>query len=255
MRLITNNLTLNSTITASSENIFFPSSNLKNQLRSKKFRSESKSNQWIVFDLGEAKDIDSVVVLLPKENSNYTGNQVIKIQANNSSDFTAPAIDITLDNTKYLQSSYYFSSNQTYRYWRLTVTDPTAPNDYIEIGQVILGKSENLQNAQNGFKFIKNDNTKIQRNDFGTAYADKYPILKQVSLDYNVLYYEEILVIEDIFDRVGSHTAIFVTLDETGDTFNKDHYSIYGLMRNSFTEDHINYRLFNTSGLMITELN
>ena len=254
MRLITTNLVMSSTVTVSSQDIYFPITNLKNQLRSKRFRTTSKTDQWIVNDLGSAKPVDSVIVLLPKEGT-ISSTQVIKIQANATNVWTTPSLDITMTVSEYRQASHYFASDETYRYWRLSITDPSATTNYVEISKLVIGKAEVIQCAQNGFKINYDDYTKNQSNEFGTVYSDIFPTIKTFSLNYNVLTYEEIVQLEDIFIRLGSHNPIFVVLDETDVTFDKDRYSIYGLLSDSFDITHVNYKLFNSSGYKIVELN
>lgn len=257
MRLIADNLILSATITPSTESPFFPASNLQNQLRSKRFRTTSKSTQNIVFDLGSAKDVNSFILLLPKEGDiNLTESATIKIQANASDSWGAPSVDQTLTyDSDYRQLSFFWSSNQSYRYWRLTVSDGSAVADYVEIAKIILGDSVDIPGIQNGFKFDKVDGTKKLSNDYGTGYFDEYPILKTMKFDWKTLTTTEIEVLDQLFEVYGSYTAMYITIDEASTNFNKDRYSIYGTLNNSFGMDHKNYTLFDSSGFTFTELN
>src|SRR5690606_32784234 len=150
MRLVTDNLVLKSIITSSSVDVHFPLENLKNTLRSKRMRTTSNENQWVLFDIGaidlgeesaEVSNVDSVVLLLPKEGTiTFSGSQIIKIQANDTDDWDNPPVDVnlSLDSTR-RQATHYFETPLNYRYWRLTMTDPTSTVDYFEISKVILG--------------------------------------------------------------------------------------------------------------------
>lgn len=257
MRLIANNLVLTSTITPSTESPFFPASNLTNQLRSKRFRTTSKSTQNIVFDFGSAKAVNSFIMLLPKEGTiNLTESATIKIQANATNSWGSPSVDQTLTyDSDYRQLTYFWSSDQTYRYWRLTISDGSAVNDYVEISKVILGDSVDMPGLQNGFNLDKVDGTKKLSNEYGTGYFDEYPILKTMKFNWKTLTTTEIEILDQLFEVYGSHTGMFLTIDETSNTFNKDRYSIYGTLNNSHGMDHINYTLFNSSGFTFTELN
>lgn len=257
MRIISKNLVLTATLTASSENVHFPLENLQNVLRSKRFRSTDKTDFHIIIDLGSIANVDSFIMLLPLEGKvNMTNDAVIKLQANSSDSWDTPAVDLTLEHDVIKrQISHYFSEAQAYRYWRITVNDPTAESNYIEISKLIIGASVTFPNAQNGFKFGKDDGTKITRNDFGTAYADKYPILKTLNLSYKTLLLSEIEVLDNVFNENGNNIPVFITLDETNTLFDKDRYSIYGLMQDTLDMNHVNYNILDSSGLKITELN
>lgn len=256
MRLITDNLVLSSTLTSSTENVNFPLSNLKNILRSKRFRTISNTTQSITIDMGSAKDVDSVILLFAKEgNLTFSGSEVITIQANATDVWTTPSIDQVMTLSQYRQASHYFSTTESYRYWRVTITDPSSSSSYIELGKIVIGKSLDIQCAQNGFIMAYDDNTKRQTNDYGTAYADIFPVIKTMNIDYNVLDYDTITMLENVFLSVGSYIPVFMCLDEMELLFNKDHLSIYGLFSDKFSATHINYNLFNSSGFKITELN
>lgn len=257
MRLIANNLALTATITPSTESPFFPASNLQNQLRSKRFRTTSKTTQNIVFDFGSAKSVNSFVMLLPKEGDiNLTESATIKIQANATNSWGSPSVDQTLTyDSDFRQLSYFWSSNQTYRYWRLTVSDTSAVSDYVEISKVILGVSVDMPGIQNGFKLEKVDGTKKISNEYGTGYFDEYPILKSMKFDWKVLTESEIEILDQLLEVYGSHSAMFLTIDENSTIFDKERYSIYGTLSPSHSADHINYDLFNSSGFTFTELN
>jgi hypothetical protein len=257
MRLIANNLVLSATITPSTESPFFPIENLQNQLRSKRFRTTSKSTQNIVFDFGSAKAVNSFIMLLPKEGViNLTESATIKIQANATNSWGAPSVDQTLTyDSDFRQLTYFWTSDQTYRYWRLTVSDASAASDYVEISKIILGDSVDIPGIQNGFGFDKVDGTKKLSNDYGTGYFDEYPILKSMKFKWKTLTVSEIEILDQLFEVYGSFTGMFLTLDQTSTVFNKDRYSIYGTLSPSHSMNHINYNLLDSDGFTFMELN
>lgn len=256
MRIISKDLVNIATVTASSSEIYLPVTNIQNSLRSKPWRSTSKTDQWVMIDLGSAQDVDSVIILLPINGHKiYSGNQTIKIQANDADSWDSPSIDQALTLSGFDQLTHYFSTAVSYRYWRVTLTDSSALTDYLEIGKVILGKSESVQNCENGFKVEYIDNTKLQKNDFGNVYADLYPTLRRFSMNYNALTTDTVDKLADIFLDHGNHTPLFMVLDETDTVLDKDRYSIYGLITNNFVQNHRSYDIFNGDGYSILELN
>lgn len=258
MRFLSDNyITMDATqISASTENLNFPLSNLKNPLRSKYFRTTSPDDQSIVFDLITTEDINSVVILFPKENGIKLTNAVnIRIQANATNNWTSPAVDqvLSIDNN-YEVISHFFTSNQSYRYWRLFVDDPTNPYGYIEIGMVWIGLSENIQNAQNGFKWVYTDLTKVDKTPFNHRYYDRYPKVTSLEFDYQFLDESQIQVLEDIFRRNGTSEPVLIVLDESEVVFDKDRFLIYGNMNNQFGMSHVRYDIFNQDGMRVEEL-
>jgi hypothetical protein len=244
------------TVTASTSDANFPASNLKNPLRSKRWRSTSVDEQTIVFDLQTTEEINSVVLLWPKiEGIRLTDDVVIKIQANGTNVWTSPSVDqvLTIDND-YSVASHFFSTDQSYRYWRVYIDDPTNTLGYIELGQVWLGKSLDIDNAQNGFKFGLVDRTNVISNEYGHKYFDEYPQTAMLEFSYANIEYEDVQILENAFRTNGSKKPVIVVLDETETVFDKDHYLIYGTMSPQFGFGHVNYNVFNSDGIKIEEL-
>lgn len=259
MRLITTNfVTEDSTdYIASNINPLFPVANLRNNLRSKILRTNDGTTTLdLVFDFHTAEEIDSIVLLWTKENGiRLTGGATLKIQANPTNSWASPAVDqtLTIDNT-YLVATHHFTSNQSYRFWRLLITDVGNPYEYIEIGKLFIGKSEDIEAAQNGFKFKILDGTKRIANDFGHRYYDRYPQKTVLEFSYKFLEYSAIQVLENAFRTNGNNKPVVVVIDESEAVFDKDHYMIYGNMGDVFGETHVRHTLLDQDGLIVEEL-
>lgn len=244
------------TLTASSSDASFPLSNLKNPLRSKRWRSTGVTTENIVFDMVTTEDIDSVVLLWSKEDGIRLSNTaVIKIQANATNVWTSPAVDQTLTiNNTYSVASHYFTSDKSYRYWRILITDPGNPWGYIELGMAWLGKGIDIDNAQNGFQYNITDQSKAMSNDFGHKYIDEYPQVAKLDLGYNFLDYTVVQTLENAYRVNGNRKPVLVALDPVAAVFNKDHFMIYGMMSNKLGLNHVIYNLLGTDGISIEEL-
>jgi len=244
------------TITTSSSDANFPSSNIKHPFRSKRWRATGCTTENLVFDLQTTEEINSVVLLWPKEDGiRLTNSAVIKVQANATNVWTSPAVDQTLTiNNIYSVASHFFSTDQSYRYWRILITDASNPWGYIELGTVWLGKSLEIDNAENGFKYRLLDRTKTTETDFGHKYNDEYPITASLKFNYKYLDYSDIEILENAFRTNGTRKPVLVALDPTSSVYNKDHFLIYGNMGKQFELTHVNYDLFNSEGIEIEEL-
>ncbi len=244
------------TITATSENPNFPVSNLKNPLRSKRWRTTGIDDEAVIFDMQTAEDIDSVVLLWPKEDGiRLTNSVTITIQANATNVWTSPAVTqtLTVDNT-YSIASHYFSSSQSYRYWRLLIDDPTNPDGFIELGMIWLGQGLEIDNAQNGFKYSIMDTSKISENAFNHKYVDEYPQVALLELKYSYFDYDAIRILENAYRINGSRKPVLVVVDPLASVFNKDHITVYGLMTNKLNLNHRFYNVFDPTGVSIEEL-
>lgn len=259
MRLITSNYCTESATVVSGSNInpFYPVSNFKNPSRSKRVRTaDGTTTMAVVFDLITTEAIDSVILLWSKEDGiKLTDTATVKIQANATNNWTSPALDqtITISN-EYVVASHYFTSNQSYRYWRVLITDAGNPWNYIELGQVFLGKSEAVENAQNGFKFKLIDSTNVIQNEFGHKYFDEYPTRSVIEFDYKYLDYSAIQLLENAFRKNGKQKPVVIAIDPEETVFDKDHFMIYGLMGGQFGTNHVKHDLFNAETMVVEEL-
>lgn len=258
MRLMNTNFASEdaTTITASTANSRFPASNLSHPFRSKRWRSTSVTSQWVKFDLATTEAIDSVVLLWPLEDGiRLSGSAVIKIQANATDVWTSPAVDqtLTIDNT-YTLASHFFASDQTYRYWRVTLTDPGNPNGYVELGVVWLGKGLDIPSAQNGFKFGLSDTSKQSDTDFGHRYIDEYPTRASLQFAYSNIDYDDVQTIENAFRTNGVRKPVMVALDPLSTVFDENHFLLYGNFTASFSLSHVVYDVLSVDGISIQEL-
>ena len=207
------------------------------------------SNEGVIFDLVTTEDINSVVLLWPKEDGiQLSASAVVKIQANATNVWSSPSVNQTLTiNNTYETYSHYFSTAQSYRYWRVEITDPANANLYVNLGVVVLGMSESIDSADNGFKYNLIDKSVISRTDYGNEYIDEYPTIANLELNFEVMDYSDIQILEAAYIANGTRKSIFIALDSAATVYNKDHFSIYGKMESNFDVGHINYNLFKTS--------
>lgn len=253
----TNYCTETSTVvTASTEAPSYLASNLQNPLRSKSWRSTAVASESVVFDFQTTEAMDSVVIMWPLENGiRLTDTATIRIQANATNVWTTPSVNQLLTiNNDYSLASHYFATDQSYRYWRVLITDPGNPWGYIEVGQVWIGKALSIQNAENGFKFSINDPSKITMNNYGHRYVDEYPSRNRLEVSYSYLEYAEVQILENAYRVNGVKKPVLMILDPEAVVFNKDHFVLYGLMGSQFGLSHVTYNLFNSDGMGIEEL-
>lgn len=213
------------------------------------------TQEHVLFDLKTTEEIDSIVLLWGKGQYKMSSEAEIRIQASATANFTAPAVDQVLTfNNKFEIASHYFSTPQSFRYWRIVIKDPANPTGYVNLGVVILGQKEELDQMDNGFGYSQSDNSVVTRTDFGQEYADIYPITAQLSLNFQAMEYQMAEKFILLYQRLGVRSPLFVALEPDGVVFDKDCFALYGKFRGSQSLKHNFSTIFDT-GLSIEEVN
>lgn len=206
------------------------------------------TEEWVTFDLQTTEDINSLAILWAKEDGiRLSSSAVIKIQANATDSWSSPSVDETLTiNNTYSIASHYFSTDQSYRYWRISIVDPGNANLYVNLGSIVLGKSITVDCPENGYSFEYRDNSKTQTTDFGNEYVDEYPITTAIEFDYKYFDNTDMSIFDSLFIQNGVKTPVFVVLDETGVIHNKDQVYVYGKLDKKLKFNHVYYDIYNT---------
>jgi len=213
------------------------------------------TQEHITFDMITSEDVDSVCLLWPKEDGiKLSSTAVLKVQANATNSWTSPAVDQTLTiNNTYVVASHFFSTPQSYRYWRIVIIDPTNANLEVTLGVAVIGKSLDIQNPDIGFEFEVADQSKVVTNAFGNQYVDEYPSKSTLSIKYGLLDYDEAQALENAYRINGTRIPVFVTVDHEDTTFDKNHFLIYGKMVKPQKISQIHYKYFG-SDLVVEEI-
>lgn len=97
------------------------------------WRSAGLDNpDFITADLGQARLVSAAIIA----DHNFTAEAEIRLQANTSGTWTDPAYDQALTHHEGLIAVF---PDQTYRYWRLAVTDSSNPDGFVSLGEFYLG--------------------------------------------------------------------------------------------------------------------
>lgn len=244
-------------IFVSSEDPDFPRENLKKFTRAKTFRTSSVAGtQYVTFDLKTIEEIDSIVLFFnPVTGPNFSPSAVVSIQASATNIWTAPPVDVvlTIDEAKNV-ASHFFTTDQTYRYWRLKMVDPMNLDGFLEVPKLVIGKKILLTRIPEiGFEFSVEDQSKIQQTPYGHKYFDVYPNIKKLSFDYKMLEYQNLKLLSDSFDMVGRVAPVVVAVDSNETFFDKDDFLIYGTYMSQFKAGQI-FRTYFKSQIEIEEI-
>jgi len=134
------------TATATSAATSMPASNLNKVQPSDVWRSTSITGQVIEIDLGSAKAVDLVALMF----TNLTSAATWRVQAGTTtgvSDYDGGTVTAWAGATQNVDRPHamlFMSSVQTYRYWKITLTDAANPASYFEAGRLILANAIQL---------------------------------------------------------------------------------------------------------------
>lgn len=211
------------------------------------------TEESIVIDLNTTEKVDSFIFFPnPLEQQFPDGIRIsqdaeIRLQANATDTWDAPAVDILLSfDDQFAVATHFFSTSQEYRYWRFKIVDPRNQYLFIEIGNIVLANATQLTDpVANGFSFGQIDTSTRVRNNFGNEYVDQQIVLKSLGVNYQAMLYDDIVTLDRMFKRNGVHTPVTVVLDPDDVCFDKDHFLIYSKFQNNFEQTHLNFNLFN----------
>jgi hypothetical protein len=208
------------TLSASSEESGFPVTNTQHRWHTRTWQSEhglsgGLTDAYIVADLGDAYDIEAFII----KNHNFSmleSGDGLRIQANNADAWGAPALDEAVTMTSGL-IIHFFSSAQTYRYWRIVMTDVMNSDNYLEIGRVFLGGYFEPYYDYRSRRPVFSDLSTVKRSTGGQISSDQKPRYRQWSYDFDAVLSDDFDTFWDIWQEVGLSKEYFICQDPTND--------------------------------------
>jgi hypothetical protein len=220
MRILTTNAVLTSTITTLAETpgyVFNVA--LKDTWRSRKGRTLSKDDQTVTFDLTVATAITYFVLM----DHNLTSAAVVHLQGHSSDVWTDPDVDETITIGTVL--THNFSAAETYRYWRLTIDDPTNANDYIQFSTVYLGGYIQMPYMGKDQSLKKISTSSVQDSNSGQTSGDKGYFYKSGTINFKYLSNTERLTYEAAFELIDKYIPFISIIWESSLTLEPPLYT------------------------------
>jgi len=199
-------------VTAASNTILYPVSNVLDSRLSTIYRTDFTTEAEIIFDFGSAGPVSGAVIA----NHNLTSSvSVLKLQANTINGWGSPAYEVDLTwNKKNINLEF---SEQNYRYWRLIITDNTNSDLYLKIGRVWLGESYNTAGIKLNIIHDRKSASKKTTSQSGQTYLDKRYFYSVVSVKFPKITRTQYYELLDLFEIVDIGVPFFVTFDKGGD--------------------------------------
>lgn len=166
---------------ASESNSVYPASNLGLERLSKCWRSNGGlSSIDITMDLTAARAID----LVGLANHNFTSAATVAIAAGTTNAYASYS-----DSMTYRAGTIYkvLSATQTYRYWRIRITDAANSDGFLEAGNLLLGALTTPLKGVSmdpGITIERISQNNVVESDFGTPFVDWLNNRKRISLSF-----------------------------------------------------------------------
>jgi len=173
----------------------------------------------------------------PIDGPQFSATAVVKLQANATTDFSAPSVDVTLSlDTVYNVFTHFFSSDQVFRFWRVNIVDVDNSNLHVEIPTIVLADTIGLtQGPEIGFVDRITDRSRVKRNEFGNEFYDLNPKQHEEEFQWMALLEADKVLLKTMFREAGNSTPVLFALDPFEATFvDKDEYALYGRLVGAF---------------------
>lgn len=228
------------TLTASDENAAFPVENSQDIRLSRLFKTTGTGVN-IVIDLGE--NLTATGFFLA--NHNLTSSATITLEGNTTDTWATPAYTNSIAYNA--DMIYELFATQTYRYWRLVISDATNSEGIIKFGGCFLGEYETITQFSHVLTHNRLDTTEQHRSNSGQVYNDVGYIYNTYDLNFPRITDTDKSTLEDFIDS-NRLKPVYIMLDSTSIT---EFIPIYGVITGiTFSRVFDNYY---TTGMKITE--
>jgi len=209
MKLMTTETTGNAIVSANSNNINYPVSNLLDSRLTRIYKSDDSTSVTITFDLGSAKTIDNISIANHNISSGVT---VLKWQGNASNTWSSPSIDETLTWSSGIINKSF--TGGSYRYWRLEIVDSGNTDGFISIGRVYGSEAEISPGIAPLFSHTRKSESKKSISVAGNIYGDKRYFYDMISIRWKKISHSQKAEIIEWFEAVDITDPFFITFNE-----------------------------------------
>lgn len=181
----TENYGVLNTVAATSSSAVYPATNLQHQRLSKTWRSQagSLSAVDVTADLSIARTVD----IIGLANHNFTAGVTLLVQAGTTTSYSDYSTTIT-----YRAGTAYaiLSPSQSYRYWRIRITDTANSDNFLEAGYLLIGL---LSSTPRGIAFDPGitvdhiSDVNSETTDGGAVYSDWINDRKRISVSFSAM--------------------------------------------------------------------
>lgn len=195
------------------------------------------TEEGMTFDLKVQSPVDYVALIFSPMTSDgikFSENASIRLQASETNEWSAPSLDVALSIDPDYDVVTHFFTQESHRYWRIKIVDPSNANLYVELSKVLLGVRTEIQNPEIGFSYTLKDLSKSQQTAYGHPYGDVYPSLRAFDFNFAALTDADTKTLHDIYARLGTVIPCAIDVDGSAEIWDKDKFFLYGRLSGDF---------------------
>lgn len=217
-------------IIPSTEDSIFVASEIIHPHLSRVWKATSNES-WLIFDLGEEKEVDALIL----GNTSLTDSASITIEGNTVNDFTSPPFTST-----FTGEDYHLFNNATYRWFKISFSDPTGPAT--RIGNIFLGQKSSMPAVSSEWssEYISQSVRTIGLS--GQVFGNIGYKSKSFSFEFPVLTNEEKNTLIDLFEINDKVTPFWCIVWENSTDIQPPVYVV-------INQDSLSFNKLDTSGL------
>jgi hypothetical protein len=195
------------------------------------------TSEWLEWDLGFPANPTGFIAIGDRNNGiKLSPGAVLKLQGNWTNDWSAPAVDTTLTYNDFgiveIDEDGLSAYAPGYRYWRFYIEDKDNPNDYVELGAVMLGIHSDLSRGcpEYPLEVPVIDRSNVAYSEGGQAIVGRKPMTQAFRLSWRGLDNASKEELESFYEYFGTHSAFFIAMDPNG-VFSSNSRSMVRLVR------------------------
>ena len=201
------------TITASSENAFFPASNIKDARTTKVWRSvDGVLSANIVLDFKTTETVSHIMVV--GDSLRGLGFTSMTIEANITDSWGAPAFSDTLTPDQEFNLGFKkFATAQSYRFWRITIS---GGGNFVELSNLMLANESGLTRGIDfGWSYRNRDLSRADVNRYAQRFIDEITEQQSIRAKFSNMEKNDFEILQNIFDQNGKRKPIWIVVDST----------------------------------------
>lgn len=222
LRFMWSNYFDSATVTTSSEAADYPVAMLQNRWKSEisGWRSTGLAAEWVIADLGSPKAVQAFVF----ENMNLTTGATVEL-GGHASDPTAVGagattfhihITVTAAMVAAKRIVIFLAAAETYRWWRLLMTDAGNGAGYISASRIYLGPHfEPVRGYRTEWKRVPGSDSTVDYSDGGQASVTERPMFWIYEIPVSIAGSADALVFIAIDETCGIKKPLWICLDAT----------------------------------------
>lgn len=161
----------------------------------------------IAVDLGSAQEVKALII----HDHNFTAAATLLLEADDAATFDSGGGGAAQFSEALIWNSekivHYLSVATTKRYWRLSVTDASNSDGYIEIGEIYLGSYLELTRTYaNGFSEDNSFLMESNRTPYGVGTDRFYNTQKTFKFDFNMMAAADVTSMKTLLSAVASRS-------------------------------------------------